>query len=162
MPHQFLEVIPNLPEHWERSSRLFLTGSPTDISPLNDISKATDMLQLVYSALGELKDDIQKIKSHLGIGGIELMRRDLRLSGSGLSFYSEEEMRPGDYLLLTIVLQFERPVLVKAVGEIVNVSGIERPEKGFLNGIRFALVNEDDREFIVKYAFKRQRELISV
>lgn len=149
------------PQHWEKTARLHLSRGSEEIPACVDISEASGMLRLIYAALAEVKEDLQLIKAHLGIEEAFLQRQKMQLSGSGLSFDGNVTFRSGQLLLLSLVLPFELPILIRAVGEIVDGGG--QPSHGkLLNRLKFVVIHEEDRELIVKYTFQRQRELINI
>ncbi len=150
-----------LPRHWEKTARLHLSRGAAELPVTTDFTDFADMFRLLHAALTEVKEDLRRIKAHLGIEEIHLRRREVEISGSGLSFQGPEEFSPGQLLMLSMVLPFELPVLVRAVGELIE--GRESAgAQGRLNRLRFVVIHEEDRELIVKYTFQRQRELINI
>jgi len=149
-----------LPQHWGRTARLHLSRGATELPVATELSETTELFRLIHAALAEVKEDLELIKAHLGMEEPRLRRREMEISGSGLSFRGPAEFAPGQLLLLSLVLPFELPILVRAVGEVIE----SRPEgeKGSRHRLRFVLIHEEDRELIVKYTFQRQRELINI
>lgn len=149
-----------LPQHWERTARLHLSRGAAELPVATEPSETTEFFRLIHAALAELKEDLQLIKAHLGMEEPHLRRREMEISGSGLSFRGPAEFTAGQLLLLSLVLPFELPVLVQAVGEVIE----SRPdgEQDCRHRLRFVLIHEEDRELIVKYTFQRQRELINI
>jgi len=154
------QAIDTLPENWRKTSRLYLGSGLQDASDIREASDVQDMFALIYAALSEIKEDLRRIKAHMGIEETGLRLQDLQISGSGVSFYGAQAYKPGQHLLLSMVLPFELPIIIQTVGEIVDVdSGVPGSQ---LNRIKFVLIHEEDRELIVKYTFQRQRELINI
>ena len=84
--------------------------------------------------------------------------KKINISGLGLRFQTEQKFRTGDILELTIDLPLVPPVSIPALGEVVRV---DQEKAGVFNtALKFAAIDEDDREKISRYIFQRQRELI--
>jgi hypothetical protein len=150
-----------MPRHWEKTARLHLSRGSAELPATVDFSEAAGMFRLIYAALAEVKEDLQRVKAHLGIEESLLQRREMEISGSGLSFRGAEKFRVGQLLTLSLVLPFELPLLIQAVGEIIG-SDEQAGGREWLNRLRFTVIHEEDRELIVKYTFQRQRELINI
>lgn len=84
------------------------------------------------------------------------------ISGSGLSMLIQEELKKETILELSIEPLIYPPFRVVTLGEVTRVSLTKNKEKsGYEISTTFVSINEDDREELIKYIFKRQRELIS-
>ncbi len=151
----------HLPRHWEKTARLHLSRGTAELPGAVDLSEPAGMFRLMHAALAEVKEDLQLIKNHLGIEESALQRREMEISGSGLSFSGPEKFPAGQLLALSLVLPFELPIHVRAVGEVIDVPEATNGRE-FLNRLRFVVIHEEDRELIVKYTFQRQRELINI
>ena len=91
--------------------------------------------------------------------------QEVNISGSGLRFKSRQEYKPGDYLDIKLVLPVSSGILIELIGQVVRVvsRGMQEndpQDTGYESAVKFATVNEDDRECIIRYVFKRQRELL--
>ncbi len=89
----------------------------------------------------------------------------VNISGSGLRFRCNENLNPGSFLEIELVLPLSSGILIELIGEVVRCTELHNPEEGggderYDVGVNFAAINEDDREYIIKYVFKRQRELL--
>ena len=90
---------------------------------------------------------------------------EINISGSGLKIKSEDNIQPGDYLDIKLVLPIASGVIIELIGEVVHVEKLSEKKDASqpaMNeiAVKFAAINEDDREFIIRYVFKRQRELL--
>ena len=90
---------------------------------------------------------------------------EINISGSGLKFKSADNLKPGDYLDIKLVLPIASGVIIELIGEVVHVERSSESNEALPQDIqdiavKFAAINEDDREFIIRYVFKRQRELL--
>lgn len=89
----------------------------------------------------------------------------VNISGSGLRFCSATHYCAGDLLDITLLLPISSGVVVELVGQVMRCSepggAGETPEAGqYDTAVKFLAVTEDDRECIIRYVFKRQRELL--
>ncbi len=84
------------------------------------------------------------------------------ISGSGLNMLITEKINPGSFLELTIGPPVNPPIQIVLLGKLLRICQSRDTEiNGFEASITFTAINEDDREDLIKYIFKRQRELIS-
>jgi c-di-GMP-binding flagellar brake protein YcgR len=80
------------------------------------------------------------------------------ISGGGISFTTPVPPREGSQMRLELELPGEKPV--KAVGSVVRVADRSGPiKKRYKVGVTFLVIEEKDRDRIIKYIFARQREL---
>lgn len=91
--------------------------------------------------------------------------QEVNISGSGLRFNSSTEYTPGAYLDMKLVLPVSSGILIELIGQVVRVvnRGIQEraaQEPAYETAVKFTTINEDDRECIIRYVFKRQRELL--
>lgn len=81
--------------------------------------------------------------------------RKVNLSGSGLSFFSEQCFAIGSHLILRLVL---RPFIpIQAIGKVLRVEPCEKEEgPGFAVAVEFVQIAEDDREAIIRHILRTQ------
>jgi len=86
----------------------------------------------------------------------------INISGSGVHMLVTEKLNPGSLLELTIEPPINPPIQIILLGKLSRVcQSKDKENNGFEASITFTAINEDDREDLIKYIFKRQRELIS-
>jgi len=90
--------------------------------------------------------------------------KDVCISASGIKLNIGEPSNPGQKIALCIILPFAPPAKLFVLGEITR-SILLAPvlnEEGTLyeTGIRFLNIHEEDCEKIIRYIFKRQRDLL--
>ncbi len=157
------EKIDSVPEVWGRTSTIYLTRTYVDIPTFTDKMETEDLFRLLYSALGEIKDEISSMKERLGLKTERMMSHRINISGSGASFWDDsKKLEKGDKVLFTVVLPLELPLMVKSVAEVVNEPTHDPEIGGYRHKLRFVLIDPEDRELIIRYTFKRQRELINL
>lgn len=154
-----IEKIKEIPKSWEKTAVPYLSADSFSLPTKVDKIESEDMLRLLFSAIGEIKEDMEQIKEKLGITEQALTRLPVELSGSGISSKCfPKSLKEGDVVMLSVVLPLHIPIKVKAVG-VVQSDEEQKGEK--IKGIEFKKITDDDRELIIKYTFQRQRELIN-
>jgi len=91
---------------------------------------------------------------------VEYSQRLVNLSATGIGFVTQEQCNKGDRLIIKINLPLFPPVNLELLGEVVSVSSDGNKQKGLRIGVSFFYRCEQEEEAIVKYLFKRQREMI--
>ncbi len=85
---------------------------------------------------------------------------EVNLSGSGLRFKTTDELPEDTYLDIELVLPISSGIIIGLIGQVVRtLPTTDGPQEKEI-ALKFAAVNEDDRECIIRYVFKRQRELL--
>ena len=83
------------------------------------------------------------------------------ISGAGLRFKAKDQFEPNGLYELKMLLPILPVRLIRALGRVVRIEEvIENSEKMFEVSFRFELISEEDRETIIHYTFKRQREIL--
>ena len=84
------------------------------------------------------------------------------ISGTGLNILTDQNLKKETILELLIEPIIYPPVHIVTLGKVLRTKATRKKERsGFEVSVRFTSINEDDREELIKYIFKRQRELIS-
>lgn len=79
------------------------------------------------------------------------------LSGSGMSFSSQQGFSPGDLLEIKMMLTLHKPAALYLYGEVVKV---QRQTSGHFIAVCFKQIDDDIRDRIVQFAFEKERELL--
>ena len=83
------------------------------------------------------------------------------ISGAGLRFKVKEPFELGAFYELKMLLPILPIRLIRALGKVVRVNEvIENGDRLFEVSFGFELISEEDRETIIHYTFKRQREIL--
>ncbi len=157
-----VEPVAHLPAHWQRTAKMYLTDFDGAFKLKTDTPGEEDVLRMLVASLGEIRDELRRISEKLGIETSQLVRRPINISGSGFSFWQTSKYKKDTILQLSAVLPLDTPVLVKAVGTVVDDPLYDDAYKMFRHKVNFEVIHEDDRELIIRYTFKRQRELINL
>lgn len=81
----------------------------------------------------------------------------LNISGAGIGFVRTEHYALGAVLEIKLILPMIPPLPLYLYGEVVNA---EQRTGCWYTGTKFVEMDEEIRDAIVKYVFKRQRELL--
>ncbi len=142
-----------------------------DIQSLDSKTKR-QLTHLDPTLVRVIKDIYEKLDMILGllrqedfIDNVEGRREGIcvDISGVGLRLICSKKVDKGTILKLVISPPGTHHFIIIALGEVVRIteSGTEKNQKeGYELAIEFTAINEDDREEIIGYTFKRQRELL--
>ncbi len=87
-----------------------------------------------------------------------LKERPINLSVTGASFVSREDYRSGDAMRLTMMLPAFPPTILELLG---TVKRVEKQGDGRVRvALRFVYRCDDEEDSVVKYVFRRHREMI--
>lgn len=81
----------------------------------------------------------------------------VNISGGGLSFLTKEKFNNGDIIEIKMMLPMLPPVALYIYGEVVK---IDTQVNSYIVAIKFIGMDEEMRDEIVKFVFKRQREIL--
>jgi hypothetical protein len=81
----------------------------------------------------------------------------VNISGGGLNFSSPDKHNIGDVLEIKMMLPMLPPVALYIYGEVVKV---EKQINSFNTAVKFIAMDEEIRDEIVKFVFKKQREIL--
>ncbi|MCC7202904.1 MAG: PilZ domain-containing protein [Nitrospirae bacterium] len=90
--------------------------------------------------------------------------RNVCISASGMRIQLDTPVIAGQMILLCLILPFLPPASIFVTGEVIrsemsdNVTQDEEPSCGTV--INFLTIKEDDREALIRYIFKRQRDML--
>jgi len=80
------------------------------------------------------------------------------ISGSGLALAGGEDLEPGQRIMLCLNLPDAPGRPIFAVGEVVRQESGGREHEPGRVAVQFVEISEDDRERIIRYSFRRQRQ----
>jgi len=126
-----------------------------DRAALSSILSQLDRLERAVARIAEsLKVDIHD-------AGVWMEGHTVDLSGAGLGVHVSERIDQDTLLEVEMTLLGDPTIVLRAVGRAVSLvkSGeSEIPVGRFHLGIAFDAIHEDDRQALVRYTFKLQRE----
>jgi c-di-GMP-binding flagellar brake protein YcgR len=114
----------------------------------------------LLSLLTEMNRKLDRILAVLqrGLEGQSSGHLAVNISGSGVRFTVGERIRAGILLAVRIALPLAPPIPVVFIGEVTRVR--DKGKGDFEIAVRFVAIDEEDREQIVHYTFKRMRESV--
>lgn len=96
-------------------------------------------------------------------------KKNVNISGAGISFTVAEEFQKGVKLKLKMCFSSYPYTILSAIGEVVRVIKEDIPEKDgkpvrvqkeFPTAVRFVTIDESTREMIIHHIFNKQRDII--
>lgn len=104
------------------------------------------------------------IHMYLGDDFMELMRtpqKDVNLSASGIRFITKESFLPGDLVEVSMILPMAPLLYLQLLGDVLRIKPVTSGETArSAIAVRFLQVDNDTKEDIIRYLFKRQREVL--
>jgi hypothetical protein len=104
------------------------------------------------------------IHMYLGDDFMEIMRtpqKDVNLSASGIRFITKESFEPGDLLEVSMILPMAPLLYIQLMGDVLRMKPVTSAETSrYAVAVRFLQVDSDTKEDIIRYLFKRQREVL--
>ena len=90
--------------------------------------------------------------------------KDVSISASGIRIHLDTPVKPGQIIIFCFVLPFIPPASIFVTGEVIrrDMSEDLSPEEETRLGtaINFLAIKEDDRETLIRYIFKKQRDML--
>ena len=83
---------------------------------------------------------------------------EANLSEGGIGFAMKEEVEEGQFLEMEILMPSFPTAVMKVWGKVVRTNPL--PEGGYRVGVEYTHIEEDDQDRIVRYLFKKQREIL--
>lgn len=134
---------------------LDLTNEHPSVEILNEIKTLNKKIDFIINHL--IKPDDKSI--------LDEEQTEVSLSGSGIKFISSDNLKTGDFLEMKLVLPLSTGIVIDFIAEVIRVIkpagslGTNDPESSEI-AVKYVAINGDDREMIIRYTFKRQRELL--
>jgi len=117
------------------------------------------LYNLIYQANLKMDRILEALETRDGSPYSSVDTEYVNISGSGMKFVSEQGYAIGDMIALKIFLPMVSNTWLTVLGRVVSSTELPRKE-GYSTAVRFEGLSEDDREMIIRYIFKRQRELL--
>ncbi|MDH3283364.1 MAG: PilZ domain-containing protein [Acidobacteriota bacterium] len=130
-------------------------GSQWDRAALSSILAQLERLERAVGRIAE------SLSVDLSDAGLWIEGNTVNLSGAGLGVHVPERIEEDSRLELEMTLIGDPTIVLRAVGRVVSLvrpDGDSLPVGRYHLGIGFHAINEEDREALVRYTFKLQRE----
>lgn len=132
------------------------------VAVLSDFTKPPEPEdKLLAQWLNLLNAKLDSIITSLSVereGFSSLTFQTLTISGSGMGFTSRIKYNRGDLLEIKILLYMYPHIALYLYGDVVNSN---EENDGFSIAVRFTEMSDDIRDEIIKFVFRRQREILS-
>ncbi len=113
----------------------------------------TDWLKMLNDKL----DTVLMLLTFHREGFSSLPYRQVNISGGGMSFMWSQAYPKGSILEIKMLLPMFPPVALYVYGELVSV---DKRDSEWLLAVKFVNIEEEIRDEIVRFVFKKQRELL--
>ncbi len=135
-----------------------------DITPYfaaGELESLDPTLVKIWLSMNSKLDYVINILRRNETGGKEKEGLCKDISGKGIKMLYKGDLSAGQYIQLKIRPPTFPPFTVISVGKILRAEKSPASKEGEIEAaIEFDAIHEDDREEIVSYVFKRQRELL--
>ncbi|MBN2299090.1 MAG: PilZ domain-containing protein [Deltaproteobacteria bacterium] len=113
-----------------------------------EINRKLDLLIHMY-----LAEDFKELMSS--------SPRDVNISASGIRFITNNSFEMGDLLEISLILPMVPLLFIRLVGDVIRVKKVTSYDtKRYAAAVRFLQMDAENRDDIIKYLFRRQRELL--
>lgn len=133
-------------------------GDPFKVPEIEEVD-----LKLLYELIYQTNLKMDRILDILESGRTEKYAvsedENVNISGAGIRFVADQAFSIGDIIAIRIFLPLATQTQIDVLGEVRKVIEPERKSK-YCIAVKFIELSEDDREMIIKYVFKRQREIL--
>ena len=87
--------------------------------------------------------------------------KDVNISASGLRFISTQGFEIGDLIEIRLILPMAPLLFIKLVGEVIRQKALTSTQaKRYAVAVKYLQVDNDTREDIIRFLFRRQREVL--
>jgi len=148
----------------ERSDGPVSSGGAETFSTMGVPPAQIMMFQATMRAIKQLEDKLDEVLKSVGSSTDDQKKLNkamcVDLSSGGMRMITAQKVKRGTLLRLVLTLPPLHPVVVVAVGKIVKASPLRLSsgKRALETAIAFEVINENDREEIIAYSFKRQRQ----
>ena len=135
------------------------------VLPLEEVEEHhTRMLNHIIELHRKMDILIEKVAPESGTIVEIPKEKDVCISASGIRIHLDTPVMPGQIIILCIVLPFIPPANIFVTGEVIKHgmpadTNLEEASS-FGTAINFLTMKEDDRETLIRYIFKRQRDML--
>ena len=133
-------------------------GEPLKAPDVEEVDSAL-LYKLIYQANLKIDRILDILESRDDKGYISSGSECVNISGSGMSFVANRSFSIGDIIALRVFLPLVSRTWINVLGKVMLSSKSEQGNK-YTVSVRFVELSESDREMIVRYVFKKQRELL--
>jgi c-di-GMP-binding flagellar brake protein YcgR len=158
------KVQPVSREEFERHKTMQVSGQTGDVCPDgSDVSNG--QLGYLIQRLIRIEEKVDRILSKLDPetkpDEVVTYGTSQNISGAGVSLSLNEALEAGQLVLISLSVPGFSIGFLEAYGEVVRVSEDKGTDRRLFNtSIKFLIIDENEREKLISYAFYRQRQEI--
>lgn len=134
-------------------------GLPTDMDNLKDYQEASPLVMKMWLSIDQKLDALMKLvggKAHRLPDALEAVVKNI--SSKGVMLKADHELRTGQEILLRMVPPTFPSFVMDVVGKVLEIDPTRKDAKHY--NVEFLAFNADDKEQLITYVFKRQREIL--
>ncbi len=134
-------------------------GLPADMDNLKDYQEASPLVMKMWLSIDQKLDALMKIiggQTHRLPDALKAMVKNI--SSKGVMLKAGKELAVGQHILIRMVPPVFPSFTIDAVGKVIEIDPT-RPDGKHYN-VEFTALNADDKEYLITYIFKRQREIL--
>ena len=171
---EYLRVRCQLPFHWKLADKNTLVGLKEASQPISEtrqqldrLAKSVDNPQLsmallaIFERLDRLEDTVDRMMEKMQEDGHTAEDVIIELSGGGMRFLTQRRLKKGD--IIDVHLRFDADGCKEDLHLQAKVLRIHPPNLGRSQpsvACQFITIHSRDRESIIRYTFRVQRELL--
>ncbi len=170
-----IKFMPISKEDFESSKQLYLTKSTQDrmgegvdvVAVTEETVSSVSADSPILAILGRIEQKLDKLLEASGLSEEKPKEHKFKigncldLSGSGIRFSSRWPIEKEWYLRILINTAEPHPATIVVLGEVVRAEAVS-DFSGYIVACKFASIHEEDRETIIAYTVKRQKELARI
>jgi c-di-GMP-binding flagellar brake protein YcgR len=108
-------------------------------------------LDMILDYLSETTDNVPYITKYLKVD----------ISGSGIGFVSDIEMKEGGYVEVKIVLPIYPHLKITTLCRVLRSETRKKDDKQFWEvALSFLVINDNDKDLLINYIFMKEREML--
>jgi hypothetical protein len=150
-------------EEFERLKSTKIGSVPTSVMGAGD--PADEQIACLFDYLSRIEEKLDRVLQRLdpdcGSDVLVSYGTTQNISGAGISLMLDERLEAGQLVSISLSVPGFSIGFLQAYGEVVRVvPGKHHGGQSFETAIKFLIINEDEREKLISYAFRMQRKAI--
>jgi len=133
-------------------------GEPLKAPEIEEVNSEL-LYNLIYQANLKIDRILNILESRDTERYVSANNECVNISGSGMRFVANRSFLIGDVIALRVFLPLVSSTWINMLGKVAS-SAESDPGNKYDVSVQFIEMSESDREMIVRYVFKRQRELL--
>lgn len=159
-----VKIQPISREDFEKSKSMQISGMPSTAS-LGEGGLPDAQLGYLFDHLNRIEEKLDRVLEKLEPGNnSEAAARygtARNISGAGVNLMLEDFFEEGQLVLISLSVPGFSIGFLQVYGEVVRVVPVTRNgRQSFETSIKFLIISEDEREKLISYAFRIQRQAI--